>query len=227
MESHFVAPGGVVHQPLNFANAAMDFVLAQSGITGVVWNNNHTRIDQANDGTPGYILTRQKDKNGRPVAFAFAGTTTDVDGTDVFFGVDRLKNSINYKSLEAGHAFATFYTGLFADLRGAMAAVVVTARTAGNGIFAADKTNSGVTVDSLDAITDQHVIMPKLFRRLAEFIAGDPAPDLSDFKDWLEGKNEQVLMLRTQNFTHLDDLVEINGQEVKLTEFPEDLVFGE
>lgn len=227
LETHFSAPGGTLHQPPLFADAATDFLLAGVGVTGVVWNPNRTKVTAAADGTPGYILSRQKDSNGRPISFVFAGDTADADGADVFFDTTRLKGSLNYKSIVGGHAYATFYTGLFSDLRAEMAAAVAAARAANVGLFAADKTTLGFNVGSLAAITDMHVVMPKLFRRLAEYIAGDTTPDLSGFKDFLEAKNEQVLDLTTMNFTHFDDLVEVVGQTVRLLVAPEHMVFKE
>ncbi len=222
-ETHYAAPGGIVHQPMALALAATDYLLEKAGITSVVWNAAGTRIESAADGTPGYILSRQKDRNGRPIAFAFSGAPEDPDGSDVFFTTTLLKSSFNYQSLAAGHAYPTFYTGLFADLRDELAAATATARAAGTGLYATDRTNAGVEVD---AITDVHVILPKLFRRLVEFIGGESSPDLTGFLSWLEAKDEGVLHLPTANFTHFDDLITVVGGVVTLTELPENLVFN-
>lgn len=69
------------------------------------------------------------------------------------------------------------------------------------------------------------VIMPKLFRRLIEF-HGDSGRNLADFKAWLaEEKPEQVVDLDDNaNFTHLDNLVEVNGSQVRMTRPPHTIV---
>lgn len=225
LETHFPAPGGEVSQPLHLANAATDFFLHELNITGVQWNADHRRIIEANDGTPGFILSREKERNGRPVSFVFAGTTDHADGSEVFLTVDMMKESINYKSIAAGQAFPTYYEGLFADLRDALSGAAKAARAQWLGVYQADRTNTGVRVDSLNAITEEHIVLPKLFRRLAEFIAGDPTPDMNLFLEWLEMKSERVLVLRNANFTHFDDLIEVDDLVMRLTELPEDMVF--
>jgi hypothetical protein len=37
-------------------------------------------------------------------------------------------------------------------------------------VWAEDRTNAGFEVESLQSITNEHVILPKLFRRLAEYL---------------------------------------------------------
>ncbi len=228
LETHFFAPGGEVHQPLTPANAATNFLLTGLNITGVVWDAAHRKVIQANDGTAGYLLTREKDeKGGRPICFVFAGTTPESDGSNVFLDVNRMKESLNHKALKAGHAYPAFYFGLFADLREGMTAAVTVARAEGSGLYPLDKTNSGVTLATMAAITDTHPIFPKLFRRLAEFIAGNDPPDLSGFLSWLAARDPKpMLILSSQHFTHFDNVVVVNGQQVRMTEAPENLVFN-
>jgi hypothetical protein len=87
-----------------------------------------------------------------------------------------------------------------------------------------DRTTSGFTVSSLQDITDEHVIMPKLFRRLAEYVAKSGSG--AGFKAVLEAAKEPVLDLRNNaNFTHFDTVVKEEGTTLALLRNPEELVF--
>lgn len=114
-------------------------------------------------------------------------------------------------------------TGLFPDLRDEMTSAVTTARAATREVWGEDVTNSGFAVPNLEAVTETHVILPKLFRRLVEFLRGGGS--VSGFKRFLEKKKEQILILSTGHFTHFDTIVAVQGDTVRLTELPENLVF--
>ena len=226
LETHFIAPGGEVHQPRSLANAATDFLLGHLKITDVVWDSAHRNIVKAKDGTHGYILTRQKDINGRPVCFVFAGTPAEKDGSNVLLDSKRLKNSINYQTLTLGNAYPTYYIGLFSDLRKTLTEAATKARTKNLGVYKLDKTNTGFVLDRLAVIIDEQPILPKLFRRLIEFIAGEEPPNLDGFLDWLAARDTTpVMIISTQHFTHFDNLIEVDGQTVRLLELPENLIF--
>ncbi|SFE85681.1 hypothetical protein [Nitrosomonas sp. Nm166] len=111
----------------------------------------------AQDGVPGYILSRTTEKNHRPVAFVFAGDAQEEDGAQVFLRSNRLEDSVNYKSTLAGLAYPTYYTGLFSDLRKKVTSAVDKARKGGKGIWPKDKTTQGFTVSSLASVTDDEV----------------------------------------------------------------------
>jgi endonuclease YncB( thermonuclease family) len=210
------------HQPLGPADAATDFTLSAMGITNVVWGPTRGRVTSAQDDVPGHILTRATERNRRPVSFVFAGASGKADGSEVHLDAAVLRKSINYKLVAAGHAFPTYYEGLFADLRNTLTAAVVAARKAKKGLWPQDRTG-GVTVTGLAAITDQHTIMPKLFRRLADHLkAGQP---VATFKQKLAQHPERLLILSASHFTHFDDIIAVNGKRVRLTRPPEDLVF--
>ena len=81
-----------------------------------------------------------------------------------------------------------------------------------------------MTVTSQADLEQSGVIFPKLFRRLTEYLAQGHA-DLSGFLSWLEESQEQVFDLTTSNFTHFDDVLEVNGNAVRMTRQPEELVF--
>lgn len=227
LETHFSTPGGEVHQPRSLANAATDFLLSHLNITNVVWDSAHRTVVQADDGTPGYILSKQKDINGRPVCFVFAGNAPEKDGSDIFLDGKRLKQSLNHQTLAAGNAYPTFYQGLFSELRKVLTETATKARAKNVGVYKLDKTNSGVVLDRLAVIIDEQPILPKLFRRLTEFVAGEEPPNLEGFLDWLANRDTKpVLVISTQHFTHFDNLIEVKGQQVRLLELPENLIFS-
>lgn len=85
------------------------------------------------DGTPGYILTRALEANGRPVAFAFAGVSPDPDGADDVFLKPPGKKSLNFRSVENGHAYPLVYDTLLADLRDSLATAARNARRRAQG----------------------------------------------------------------------------------------------
>ncbi|MFD2183618.1 thermonuclease family protein [Rhodoplanes azumiensis] len=221
LETHYAAR----HQPLGLAHRARDRLLEFIGIRNVRWNTTQTTVVAADDGTRGHILTRQKDKYGRPVAFLFAGDTPDPDGADVFLDADRLAASYNHFALAEGLAYPTYYEGLFADLRNRLTAEVRAARAAQRGLWAEDATTAGFDATSLAVIMDEVPILPKLFRRLSDYMATNGTA--VGFREALGEGDDAVWDLRTQNRTHLDSFVEqaAGTTAIRLTRDPEELVF--
>jgi endonuclease YncB( thermonuclease family) len=96
LETHFTPHSGgspSLHQPLSLARAATDALLEFVGITNVVWDQPRRNVLSANDGTSGYILARSVERNGRPVAFVFAGNSSKPDGASVFLDQTLLRES--------------------------------------------------------------------------------------------------------------------------------------
>jgi hypothetical protein len=211
------------HQPLELAIGALEHLLEGLNITDVEWNETRTRVTAANDGTKGYILSRAVEKNGRPVAFVYTGTPPEEDGSEIFLDVDRMSQSLNQRALEEGFAYPTYYKGLFHDLREALTETVGGAREARLGVWAEDRTNAGFEVEGLDSITDEHVILPKLFRRLAEYLQAGGS--VASFKEFLEAREEEIIVISTVHPTHFDTVVELDGNTVRMTEPPENLIF--
>jgi len=217
LETHFQN----VLQPISFAKQALDHLLAQVGITGVQWNAQNTQITQANDDTPGYIISREVEKNRRPVAFAFPGVPPESDGATVFLDAARVQQSANAEMLRSGLAYPTYYEGLFPDLRTVLSALVTAARQGNMGLWPQDKTNVGFVVTGLQSITQDHVILPKLFRRLVTYLEGGGS--LINFRQSIA--TEQILIISTAHATHFDTVVDVTGNTVKMTEIPENLMF--
>lgn len=157
------------------------------------------------------------------MAFVFAGTTAIQDGSDVFLTPDLMYGSANYQLIERGLAYPTFYSGLFRDLRDEMSKAAIHARKTGQGLYPVDKTFSGFEVTGVKVLQNQHVILPKLFRRLITHL--DDGNTMRTFKRDLEDNPERVLFVSQGHFTHFDNLIEVNGITVKMNHPIEDVVF--
>jgi len=228
LETHYQSSGGGnYHQPFDLATQARQRLLDFAGIKNVVWDNRGMNVTAADDGTPGYILARAVEKYGRPIAFVFAGQPPEADGSDVFLDVKRLMDSYNHLALAEGLAYPTYYTGLFVDLRDSLTAATSQARAAKLGIHAHDVTTAGFDVDAIATITDDAVILPKLFRRIIDYMVN--VGTVVGFKEKLEQSQEPVLDLVTANFTHFDTIVEQapGSKRIRLSREPEQLVFDE
>jgi hypothetical protein len=68
--------------------------------------------------------------------------------------------------------------------------------------------------------------MPKLFRRLVAYFSGG-GNNLAGFKNFLAANVGRVLIISQGHFTHLDNVVQVNGDVLKLRYRPEDLIFFE
>lgn len=66
-------------------------------------------------------------------------------------------------------------------------------------------------------------LLPKLFRRLSDFFVATGS--VEDFDAAMEANREPVLDLTTSNFTHFDTFIEQDGNTVRLTRLPEQIVF--
>lgn len=223
LETHYNAR----HQPGRWAFAATEAILAFAGVGNVQWDSRHATVVAADDGTRGWILARHKEKYNRPVAFLFAGEAPDDDGASVMLGEELLRRSFNLQALHEGLAYPTFYASLFADLRTAMTAATVDARTGKRGLWQDDRTTAGFEAASLAVLMDEVPILPKLFRRLSDYMAASGTA--IGFKEALAEGQDIVWDLRTQQRTHLDTFVEqaSGSVEIRLTRDPEDLVFDE
>lgn len=219
LETHFERR----HQPLALANAARNAVLDKLGIRDVVWDQNAGNVVSARDGVRGHIVARATDKFGRIIAFVFTGDAPQSAEEPLFVEPQHLDGSLNMALLREGLAYPTFYWSLFADLRAHLTDTVVEARAAGLGIHTVDRTNLPTRITSIGSLTDDAVILPKLFRRASVYVAN--AGTIDGFKIALAANREPVLDLRDNNFTHFDTFVEEQNQELWMTRLPEELVF--
>jgi endonuclease YncB( thermonuclease family) len=231
LETHYTPSVGdlrKLHQPLEFGRAAAAELLRMLGFETIERGADEVVTAATPLTRPGYIMTRFADKYGRAVAFAFAGSTDEPDLGPVFLDPVGLAGSVNHQLLAAGLAYPTYYSKLFVDLRAALTQAVAETRADARGIWGHDLTQAGVTVDSLATLTDSAVILPKLFRRLADYLAinnGDVS--LDGLPAYLATRDDRLFIISTGRATGFDNVIDVDGQTVKLTHPPEDLVFIE
>jgi endonuclease YncB( thermonuclease family) len=230
LETHYTprANGGLTqHQPLPLAHAPADRLLALIGFTDVK-RDRETVVSATPEETPGYILTRFADKYGRPVAFAYAGEAREPDLSQVRVTAPMLRESVNHRLLAEGLVYPTFYSKLYPELRVELTAAALSARRSGSGVWAADATTSGATVTSLADLDDHVVILPKLFRRLVDYLAlGAGNVSLDRFTDFLAARDDRLFVISEAHATGLDTITAVAGQKLRLTHPPEDLIFIE
>jgi endonuclease YncB( thermonuclease family) len=228
LETHYGARGSVpLHQPLDFAHKAADELLRWLGFRGV--QRDGEEVTQATpDELPGFLLTRGADLYGRCVALVGRGDPPGASGSQVNVTVALLRRTANHRLVATGLAYPTYYLKLYPDLRRELTKQALSARAGAKGLWALDRSQKGVEIQSLATLTDDAVILPKLFRRLVDYLAlNNDDPSLSGFKAYLAQRPDQVFILSTGHYTGFDYVVEVKKQVVRLTTAPEDLVFQE
>jgi endonuclease YncB( thermonuclease family) len=232
LETHYTPPHAPTawHQPAALGGGAATALLDILGFTQVSRNEAGIVTSATPAQTPGYILTSFADVYGRAVALAYPGEpdTGQADGS-VYVTVARLRRSANYRLLADGWVYPTFYSKLYVDLRGALADAARAARQAGAGVWAKDDTLSGFEISGRADLTDTLVILPKLFRRLAEYLTLDETggTDLGAFPAFLAAQNDRLFTVPEGQATSFDTLVTLDGQKLTLTKAPEEIVFIE
>jgi hypothetical protein len=233
LETHYQPHGGhgMLHQPADLGQGAAARLLAVLGFTKVARNPEGIVTSATPEKVAGHILTRFADKYGRAVAFAFPGQRPgrSADGSQVHLDVKALKNSANFQLLTEGLAYPTFYSLLYPDLRQALADTAVSARGSGSGVWAKDLTHAGFKLANRNQLTDSLVILPKLFRRLEDYLALDETggASLAGFAHYLDTRDDRLFTVPDGHATELATLVDVKRQTVKLTVEPERIVFIE
>jgi len=222
LETHYTSGSArFSNQPMKPAMAAREKLLALLGFDGVEWDEDEKNVvGVEQDDRPGYILTNTFDSYGaRPVAYAFAGDAAEADGKNIFLYPDRLRESANYKMVEAGFAYPMYYQGAFWDLRAEFDRAVETAQAAAGGdpdnIWASDATMTGFA-DPPDDLTTDLALWPKLFRRLSSFYKDNPTGALAEFPEWLAAHRDECIDLDHGTWTALHNYVEWKGGRIKM-----------
>ena len=164
LETHYSPRGaGPLHQPLALAHDAAAELLRWLGFRGVQRDGEEVTAATP-DRLPGFLLTRGADLYGRCVALAGRGDPPSRGGTQINVNLTLLRRTANHRLMATGLAYPTFYLKLYPDLRRELAKQAQQARPK-TGVWALDRTQKGVEVESLATLTGDAVILPKLFRR--------------------------------------------------------------
>jgi hypothetical protein len=242
LETHFEGNyGREERQPRKFGDAATDALLMWLGFTDIRRTldpeTGHENISATPDRVPGFVLTRGSDVFGRCVALVGRGVPPGASGYEIDVRAQLLKQTANHHLLTEGLAYPTFYSGLPADLRRELTAATQQAKAdPGKGVWnttsgsLGDVTLTGAKITGISSNTDDAVILPKLFRRLKEYLSlGNTS--LSCLPAYLGGAADRFRILSTtpsRVLTGLHNVVEItNSETVKMTHPSEDLLFDE
>jgi endonuclease YncB( thermonuclease family) len=229
LETHFRVDETMYHQHKNLADAARDRLLELTGFGEVTYFDDLPFKVETVENHPidGYLLSNGLDVYGRVIAFAFVGQPAHTDGTSVFVEPHMLNASLNALMLQDGMAYGAFYLSLPSALREHLKQIVVEARSASKGLYAeaTATTTASATITDPDDL-QQLVIWPKLFRRLAAFYE-EGHSDLADLDAWLRADpvdRDDRLLLPNQELGNMHDLIQVNGNQIRLTHLPEEVV---
>ncbi|MGK5545959.1 nuclease [Streptomyces sp. URMC 127] len=235
LETHYGQQPSVQHQPLRLAHEAATELLKWVGFTSVERHDDET-VTTVPASVPGFILTRGADVHGRCVAFVGRRTPPVYSGYETSVSDKLLKNTANRHLLSLGLAYPTFYAGLPGHLRDVLSTAAQEARAAKAGVWAdgVDMTTKGFEVTGMSSLTDDDhgaVILPKLFRRLKDYLELNPAdPSVACFPAFLAGAADEFRLesAPAKSVTGLHHVIEVtNGRTVRMTHQPEEITFIE
>lgn len=225
LELHY--EGG--HQRLDLAIAARDALIEKIGFRDVAYGKSGIAVASARTlALPGHVLVRAIDDTpgGRPIVLAYAGHSTERDGTTVEPTRARVRRSLNAYLLRHGLAYPMLYTTLPAELAPEVARNVELARIASVGLWAdgIDRTSVWTRLGGPTHLK-LHAIWPKLFRRLHEFMRLDKA--LGKLDDWMAidpaSRDDEVIIGGSQH-ARLHDVLEVDGPRIRMRCDPLDIV---
>lgn len=225
LETHFQG----THQNLAWAIAARDAVLDAAGFGTVeFWEDLPYKVQSVeHHPRPGYILANTLDGHGRIIAFVYTGTTSLMDGAEVWLDIPTLKTSINAELIASGLVYPAFYTTLPIELQEVLATSTRQARNQQLGLWPTATATPTTPAPITDLGTLQElVIWPKLFRRLASyFSAGNTS--LANFETWLRAdvrdRDDRVL-LPNRELGNMHDLIAIDGDQLTMVHLPEEVI---
>lgn len=200
--------GTRTHQPLTLARAAADELLSCLGFTDIQRDADATVTACDPDTTPGLILTRGADLYGRCVAFVGRGpaprtphpTRPTPRSSSTWM---LLRTNVNHHQLGTGLAYPTYYRNLFPVLRNEFTTTVTAAQAAQRGVWAGDATTTGAAVTTATSLTDDVVILPKLFRSLADYLQlGGGDLSLVGLTAFLAQARDRFFILSTRTLDH-------------------------
>ncbi|MEU8926476.1 nuclease [Kitasatospora sp. NPDC048545] len=241
LETHYQGVGpDFAHQPLGLgAHAARDELLTWLGFTEVVQDDQEKVTASTPAAVPGYILTGGADVFHRCVALVGRGAPPNVgdppkparSGFRLDVTPDLLHQTVNHHLLSLGLVYPTFYQGLPDALRADLTATAQQARTARapGSVWLHDVTTTGAKIENLESITEDLVMLPKLFRRLVDYVRLF-GPGLGCLPAFLAGGTDEFTLPERPKppTVGLQHVVEVtDGSTVRMTRPVEDLLFAE
>jgi len=249
-------------QPGDLATAAAEALLGMLGVTGAVWKptfggrsvRSATVAGQGvvttplADAVPGFVVTRELEAKGRPVAWVFAGDAPLADGASV--GVDALADlvprSVNHQLVARGLVYPFFFMTLQGKLRALLAAAATAAQGVSAGsavaggvpsVWRTDRTMRGLPLTDIGAILPGHegtpdgaLVYPYLFRKvLKHWFSTTPSTDAHavDITGLCRGANPPIYLSGVSDFVRLSDVLDLSNHTLRLTTPVQEIVFLE
>lgn len=225
LETHF----NQTHQPLDFAFAAREAMLASLGFTNIeFWEDLPNVVKNADqDFLPGAIIANGLDGNGRALAFVYPGGQNLADEEQTWLTTELMRQSVNIRLLEEGLAYAAIYTSLPVALAVGVREIARAVRAARRGFFDAEDVNTAQSASIRDLDELQSLVLcPKVFRRLVSFFASG-LTDLGELDAWLRAdpiNRDDRLLLPNGEFGNMHDFMAVDGNRHLLLNFePEEV----
>ena len=135
-----------------------------------------------------------------------------------------MEQCANLRMARMGLAYPTFYSSMEPGLLKLFTDVTIACRKGLVGLWALDKTG-GFTLRNTSTLTDDVVILPKLFRRLTTFF--QECSSFEELPAYLRKTHDRVLIRQPGIKATFDQLLTISpdGRNIALTQPPENLIF--
>jgi len=226
LELHFQGS----HQKEPECTDARDQLLELAGFKSVTYapsKDIETTVREANPHPiEGYILSRNVDPYGRPVAFVFLGEAPSPDGSeDNWLSPVWMSESLNSKLMAGGYAYPAYYTGFPTGLRRKMTNLATDARRQRLGVWGVDSSLSGVAVKDPGDL-EGYAIWPKLYRRLIAFFI-DNHTTISEFDAWIRAdakRDDQLWIVSRGELGNMHDIFTVDDETIRMVVSPEDMV---
>ncbi|MHC4394503.1 MAG: hypothetical protein ACYS1A_02495 [Planctomycetota bacterium] len=231
LELHY--PGSD-HQHLDAAVAARNFLLNKVGFDVEYAPNNKIETSVRSsvpESVRGYILSRNIDPFGRPVAFVFTGSISQQDGNDIFLDTHWMDESLNAKLMQEGHVYPAYYRsrsgtgGLPWDIRERLTALADNAWMHDKNMWFVDKSRSNPRIRNKTELMEL-AIWPKLYRRLAKYFRANHN-SLAGFETWLRAdpqRDDNLWIIPREEDGNLHDIFEVHGDHINMLFWPEELI---
>jgi hypothetical protein len=210
------------HQPRAVGFAALEVLLRLLGIQELVYNLSLTRIHSAKDRTTGFIASQSLDVFDRPISLVFPQEAALPDGAELTLAQLPLDKCVNVRMTKMGLVYPTFYNGMDSGLLNFFTNLTILSRKELVGLWALDRTND-FTLWNADTISQDVVILPKLFRRLTTFL--QDCSDFSQLPAYLQLKGDRVTLRSSGQTMSLGDLLQIDGRRIRCPVPLEELIF--